>query len=306
MGSRLLEKKRPNVVVRPDTVIEAKFDLTPKQSDIIDFILLQLTDDDNTSFEIKVTDMAKYYDDGLTNIYRDMEQVAVSMQGKGFVVADPKGRPKARTYFAWFSMIEYVPLEAKIVYNIDKDLKKLLIEAKRGILYNPKYSIGLTSKYSKRMYYMLKLYLDTKIRIDDFEEFLAKMECPERYAQNIYDFKVRVMEVAKKEIEEKTDIKFTYRIEKNKAGKRTIIMNVSPNERVVTQCNDIPTEVIDLFLNIEDVSVSDIKVLWVESNFDYDRLKSVVDEVCSRPYKNFMGYVISGIRNKTWGNGTEG
>ncbi|MCD3352140.1 hypothetical protein G8V03_14350 [Clostridium botulinum D/C] len=55
-------KKGKFVSVRPDSIIEARYDLTPKQNDILDIVLSKIEDyDDKYCYEILVDDYKTIY-----------------------------------------------------------------------------------------------------------------------------------------------------------------------------------------------------------------------------------------------------
>jgi len=69
----------------------------------------------------------------------------------------------------------------------------------------------LTSIYAIRLYELAKQYQDTGWRIDSIEDFRKMLQLDGKYKDN-KDFRKYVLEVAKKQINERTDIKIDYEL----------------------------------------------------------------------------------------------
>lgn len=208
-------KKGSLVAIRPESIIEARFTLTARQNDILDIIFTKLENDDKTDYVIDINLYKKIYKTNTSNIYRDMEKAVESFEGKGLSLT--KANSRGRIYFAWFSKINYVPSEGKIILRMDPELKLLFLDVKKRIYYNIKYTLNFKSVYSKRIYYYLKSFEDTGWRIDNLDVLRKKLQCPESY-NKFSDFKRFVLNPAFNEINESSDMDFKY--EEIKTGRK--------------------------------------------------------------------------------------
>ena len=97
--------------------------------------------------------------------------------------------------------------------NIDEDLLPYIKEAQEKLFTRFKIQNikPLTSSHAIRIYLMLKQYEDTGWKEINFEEFKKMLELEYKY-KNAYDLKRRVLEVAKKQINENTDIEVDYEL----------------------------------------------------------------------------------------------
>jgi len=81
-----MNKKGDCIAVRPNSIIEARYDLTSKQNDILDIILTKIKEDDNEFFyEINIDDYKKSYKKDTSNIYRDLKKAIRAFEKKVFI-----------------------------------------------------------------------------------------------------------------------------------------------------------------------------------------------------------------------------
>lgn len=211
-----MENKRgSSIAVRSDSIIEARFSLTAKQNDLLDMLLCEIQNDEQNKYLISVDKYKEFYQTDTSNLYRDLKKAVKGFEGKGFRIINKETGEEI--YYAWFSKIHYKPKRGEIVVSIDLDFKKLLWEVKKKIYYDVRYTLNFNSQYSQRMYYYLKSFEDTGWRIDKVDNLLYKLECPKSY-NKFSDFKRFVLETAKEEINNTSDIYFTY--ETKKTGKK--------------------------------------------------------------------------------------
>ena len=201
---------------RPETIIEARFSLTKKQNDILDMVFASIENDDNLRYEIDVAKYSKLYNiKDKSNVYRDLKKAVRTFEGKGFAITTLTEKKKEhRIYFVWFSRIDYIEGESKIILELGQSLKQLMLGAKKACFYQLKYSLNFHNIYSKRMYYYLKSFGNsngngTGWRFDNLDELRYKLECPKSY--NVYyEFKRMVLKPAYEEINGDSDISFEY------------------------------------------------------------------------------------------------
>jgi plasmid replication initiation protein len=203
-------KKGKYIAVRPNELIEARYNLSVSQNDIMDMVLTKIADDNNYLYELNINDYKHLYKTDTSNIYRNLEKATKGMEGTGFYLLsnNDKGVEK-ETFFVWFASIEYVKSEGKITFEIGTKLKALLLEMKKRIYYKIEYPINFTSIYSKRVYYYLKSFEDTGWRIDNLDILRKKLQCPKSYDKYGL-FRTYVLDMAMKEINNYSDISFEF------------------------------------------------------------------------------------------------
>ncbi|MBW9154608.1 replication initiation protein [Clostridium estertheticum] len=211
-------KKGKYIAVRSNELIEARYNLSVSQNDIMDMVLTKIEDDNNYLYELNINDYKHLYKTDTSNIYRNLEKATKGMEGTGFYLLtnNDKGVEK-ETFFVWFASIEYVKSEGKITFEIGTKLKALLLEMKKRIYYKIEYPMNFTSIYSKRVYYYLKSFEDTGWRIDNLDVLRKKLQCPKSYEKYSF-FRIKVLDMAMKEINNYSDISFEF--EEIKVGRK--------------------------------------------------------------------------------------
>lgn len=284
-----------SIAVRSDSIIEARFSLTAKQNELLDMLLCEIKNDDQYQYVISVDKYKNYYQTDTSNIYRDLKKAVKAFEGKGFRVINKI--TKEEVYYAWFSKIHYIPKDGEIRVNIDLDFKKILCEVKKKIYYDIRYTLNFNSSYSQRVYYYLKSFEDTGWRIDTIDDLLYKLECPTSY-KNFYDFKRAVLNVAEKEINEMSDITFTY--ETIKTGRKIskikfFIKSKNKSKRINDNSTQLIKEVKSFIReNIED---KDIMKLLKVSNNNVNIIKEKYEQMKRQKYvSNIVGWMITAIK----------
>lgn len=259
----MINKRGSSIAVRSDSIIEARFSLTAKQNELLDMLLCEIKDDEQSKYVISVDKYKEFYQTDTSNLYRDLRKAVKGFEGKGFRIINKAN--KEEIYYAWFSKIHYIPKSGEIHVNIDLDFKRLLWEVKKKIYYDVRYTLNFNSGYSQRMYYYLKSFEDTGWRIDTVENLLYKLECPPSY-KNFADFKRAVLDVAEKEINATSDITFFY--ETKKTGRKITHIKFFIKNKNKKEVTDKNTQLIFKVKDIikENISDDDIVALLKASN----------------------------------------
>jgi plasmid replication initiation protein len=115
--------------------------------------------------------------------------------------------------------------------RLDNDMKPYLLELKKHFTaYSLYYTLAMKSKYSIRIYELLKSYEFVSEYIFKIES-LKKMLDAEKY--KLYaDFRVKVIDVAVREINEFSDITVTYAIEKQGRKFEKIVFKINQKKDI--------------------------------------------------------------------------
>ena len=85
-------KKGKYIAVRPSRLIEARYDLTASQNDILDIVLSKIDNDNNYLYELNINDYKTLYNTDTSNIYRDLKKAVKEFEGKGFYLIDNENK----------------------------------------------------------------------------------------------------------------------------------------------------------------------------------------------------------------------
>ncbi len=247
-----IRKKGGNeVAFRPQSIVEARYNLDRRQNDIMDIAFGMIDDEvDRKEYSIRVADVKEYYNiEDKSHAYRFLKQAVESLEGKGFKL---KKDEDTSIFYPWFSKITYVRARdeenSHIDFKMDDDLKRMIVESRRGAYYSIRYAINLSNKYAKRLYYLFQdrknwnlknPELETGVFTIAIEELLRMLDCPKSYKYT--DFKRYVIKPSMEQINGSTDIYFEYEENRGKlkSGQKGVISltfhvtQLSPNSKVV-------------------------------------------------------------------------
>jgi plasmid replication initiation protein len=267
-------RKGQDVAIRSNIIIEAKYNLTAKENDIVDILLTEIEPDDNLEYEINIHKYKKFYnyDDG-NNVYSQIKKAVKSIEVKRIY----SNELNSKKSYSWFPKIDYQDKDGKIILELHKDVKKAMVEFKSAIYYNIKYTLPLQSNYAKRFYYFCKSF-EGKTRFDNIETLKEKLEITNKYS-NYSDLKRYVLNPVKEQINKYTDIRIAFeekRLDKNDKRKvtniHTIVYSKSEDE-----INNIGKNKKESKNNISRKSVMD-KYYEYTKNYDDVKAKKLIAE----------------------------
>ena len=239
--AKLIKADGDLVIKKPENLVKARFKLSPLAIKFLSTIIANLkrSDEINEEYILRVTDFKELTGQKTKRIYELIEEALEDL------LKNPLKIPldKEHTKFLmtnWVSSAVYDT--GQISFMIDKRLKPFLLEVKEKFLkYRLENILSLRSSYSIRLYEILKDWLEMYsrygnkaekiIKLDDFRDIL---EIPKSYRFN--DIKRQILEKAKSELAEHTDIFFNY--EEIKTGRKVTHLKfiIRPNPK------NIPTE----------------------------------------------------------------
>lgn len=202
-----------NLVTQSNKLIESKYSLSITEQRLILAMISMINpeDEDFREYNIQISDLNKVLGLKNKNIYSEVKNITESIMTKVIKIPRPKGVLQVN----WISSADYNDDLGTVKLKFDPNLKPYLLQLKEGYTST---KFGITAKFKSfnttRIYQLLKQYEKIgkrSIKID----FLYKIF--DQY-DSYKDFKRRIIEPARKEINKKSDIKFSY--EENKIGNK--------------------------------------------------------------------------------------
>lgn len=222
-----------NLVVKGNSVIESIYDMSALELKLT-IIAISRIPKDTTDFiltKISIEDFSKITHTNKNHLYSKVKTICDNLGSKTLKIFN---KEKNRyIVYPWFSKLEYYINEGIVELEFNEKIKPFLLLLKKNFTqYNLKDIINMNSRYSIRLYELLKQYENIgtrKFELDDFKVFL-NLDSKYQFYANI---KSRILEPARKEIEETSDIKFTYR--EIKRGRKIVgltfdIINIKEGE----------------------------------------------------------------------------
>lgn len=213
-----------NYVVKANKLIEAKGRLSVVEQKLFASLISEITpeDKDFKKYRLDIKDVSEFMNLSSNAVYDQIKTASRNLRNKEILIEniDEKGK-KSFLATGLFSSAKYKEGEGYLEIRIDPDLKPYLLAINGKETPFTKYLIKnilkLNSSHAIRIYELLKQCEGMKKRkfeIDKLKELLGIANEYDRF----YDFEKRVLSVAKKEINDKTDIFITYK--KIKTGRR--------------------------------------------------------------------------------------
>lgn len=300
------EKKRARkkggneVAFRPQSIVEARYNLDRRQNDIMDIAFGMIDDEvDKKEYSIRVADVKEYYNiEDKSHAYRFLKQAVESLEGKGFKL---KKDEDTSIFYPWFSKITYVRAKdeenSHIDFKMDDDLKRMIVESRRGAYYSIRYAINLSNKYAKRLYYLFQDRKNWNLKNPEMEtgvftiaidELLRMLDCPKSYKYT--DFKRYVVKPSMEQINGSTDIHFDYEENRGKlkSGQKGVISltfhvtQLNPNSKVVADAvfYEITSQHVELKKRgYSDEEAKDILSMAKKYNRDNNFIEEAIDIV---------------------------
>jgi plasmid replication initiation protein len=214
-------------VKKADVVVKARYKLNPLSLKFITTLIagLKRSDSVNEVYQFKVKNFQELTKLKRKDLYWAVKEALKELLEKPLYI--PKGKDENDNSFLmlnWVASAEYKEGEGLIEFEISNKLRPYLLEAQKKFLrYKLENILPLKRSYSIRMYEILKDWLELNSRygnkaekIVSLKEFMEILEIPRSY--KFYDIKRQILNKAKQELSENTDILFEY--EEIKTGRK--------------------------------------------------------------------------------------
>jgi len=203
-------------VVKSNRLILGRVDLSPIQHRIVAMLIAQLTPE-TQKFEkqtIRVRDLEKLLQRSHGSIYDEVEKACSGLLDVKIEVRE-RG-DGARSYHGMNLMSDIQYKEGgKVRAEFTPAMRPYLLQLKRRFTqYNLQYFVRLSSQYSMRIYELLKMRQDLRFYRLTVKELRELLKCEHSYSR-FRDFRRATIDRAQREMREKTDIWFNYKVERD-------------------------------------------------------------------------------------------
>lgn len=269
------------VIVKANKLVQAKMPLSKLEHRIVALLISQLSKNDE-EFEhqkLRINDLKAEADSPTSgDLYRRATDICDSLLEKKISIkeTDEDGRRRYRGVNL-MNECTYREGDGYIEAKFNDAMKEFLLQLKRRFtMYDKGHYVPLNSTYSMRVYELLKMREKVNIlrmTVEEFREILGVEEKYGRFSQ----LKYHVIKKSQEEIREKTDISFTFNVEREGKSPKRIKFFIESGEaqggekpKMEDRTEAPNIDVIDLFLN--ELSQEEIDEL------DNEKLKSLHEE----------------------------
>lgn len=274
-------KVKDSKVVKSNKIIEASYKLNLNEQK---FILLMCSkirqeDKDFEYYELPVKEISKSLGiESNKDVYREVKDIVTGLNKKTMIVPEKDG-PLILT---WVASAKYFNKQGKISFEFSKRLKPYLLQLHREfVMYGLRNVMKLRSAFSIRVYELLKQYEKIGKRTLSIEKLKEVLGLKKDEYKLYGDFKRYVLNVAKEELNDKTDISFEFNEKKTGRKVTDIEFIIYTQVRMSDKKEEEPEEEYDgLFKRVEEepdvindlikegVSKDEAKKIW-DKKFDY-------------------------------------
>lgn len=198
-----------------NTITSGRYDFSACQLDVLFMLLATLneTDEVGKEYHIRVKDIELIT--GRKWNYQQLKEGNEGMMSRVFEIQEARGLAQ----IVLFNKVQYLDGTGSFFMKINEDARPYFFDLKNNFtLLELKSILGCSSKHAKRLYSLACQWRGTgghTYSISELKEMLGlkdpKGKEPEQYKQ-IGQFKEKVLDIAKKQINEHTDIVFDYEL----------------------------------------------------------------------------------------------
>lgn len=235
---------KDSLVVKANQLVEARYDLNLNEQKILLYAASKL-DREQDHFNYIELDINEFTEllDTKGKRYEEIRDIVRELRRKEVII-----NTDDKEYIAgWVSSITFYKNTGKIKLRFDDDLIPYLLQLKKKFTrYQLKNILYLKSKYSIRIYELLKQYESIGKRELELQE-LKKILFIENQYNRIYDLKRFVLTPAIKEINDYTDINISYDDVKKGRKITGFVFDIKPKDQ------DLYIEYLNQYYNIRDM-----------------------------------------------------
>ena len=206
--SELIEIKDRQVCKISNQLVEAKYKLTLEEQRLILLTIAQVDvdDEDFKTYKIDLKNLENKVDKKINK--NRMKSLAFNIMKKPFMLKE------TNAVYNFFAKVEPIETESALKVQFHPDLKPFLLDLQKEFTkYSLNFLLNLQSIYAVRLYQLLKQYQTIGKRKFNVDELREILQVPKSY-DNFADFKRKVLNIAQKEINKKTDIKISWEVTK--------------------------------------------------------------------------------------------
>lgn len=239
------------IVIKSNALISARFDWSVLQQRAIMLLVSQLSRQTEMFDEqrIYVSDLQDLTESKAKNMHRQFVKLSSDLLSLRVEVRTDDGQSYEGYNVMSFS--KYQKGSGYIEARFNPDMRPYLIQLKSHFTrYHLKQAIRLQSVYSIRLYEICKQFESIGWRTVSIKEFRRMLVLEDKYTR-FTELRRRVIEPAQREIKEKCDLCFDYKVQRKGRTPTAIRFDIKPNVRVAGSATKKPTIDYSLYTNEE-------------------------------------------------------
>lgn len=292
-------------VTKSNKLICANYDLSVQEQKIILTLasMVQPEDTEFKEYEFKIKEFMELLGISTKTKYKEIPKITKDLMKKVFEVKEGKDILQ----LSWLSSVRYKTGEGTVILKFDSNLRPYLLELKELYTsYKLDNILSLKSKYSLRLYEVLKSNSFKKNVIIELEELKNMVGANAKYLKVYADFKSKVIFQAQKELAEKTDISFEF--EELKTGRKVTgikfcinsskAMNEIACDKIQPE-DSINSEVIKKvfkIMNLHKIEQVEAKKIYDTAKGNFEIIEKCYAYCCEKKVKSIVAYMLKLVK----------
>jgi len=197
------------VVTKANNLVEASYKLSVSEQRVIALLAAQVQpqDEDFKPYRFKASDLQSLIESSNKDEHQRLKVLSRGLLKRTLQIKKSTGWLMVN----WLSSAEYIAGEGEVELCFDPKLKPYMLQLKeRFTTYKLLNVVKLRSRYSVRLYELLKQYEASGKRTFELSELRRKLSLTENEYATWKDFRVNVLTPASRELPKKTDLRFSY------------------------------------------------------------------------------------------------
>jgi plasmid replication initiation protein len=233
-------------VVKHNDLVKARSNFSKIEHRVIAMLISQLNREDE-AFElqrIRISDLIERSGRSSQDLYDRGKEICQKLLNQQIHIQTEENGRRVYEGYNVLDHIRYVEGDGYIEAKFNDSMQPFLLQLKRRFtIYQLESFMRLGSRYSMRIYELLKMREDLRWLRMSVQQLREVVSCENKYSR-FGDFRRRVVERAQSEINEITDISFTYKVEREGQSPVRINFMIQPQDSapkvspVVTEAND--------------------------------------------------------------------
>ena len=282
----MISPKDNAIVTRHNKLIEARYSLTLQEKRILLWLISEIQPDDTdiSVFRVGVKEFAEFIGvDKNKNIYREVTDITKRLlDRKSFRIDDIENNTVLQ--INWIASVKYKINEGYLDIEISRNLRPYLLQLKSNFTsLQLKTAASLSSFYAIRLYELMKQYVKIGKRTISVDELRSYLGIDGSKYKFYKDLRVYAVDIAMREINEKTDIKVSY--SERKEGRRIAYLDFIITYQ--SEASQAPTDVEQrsIFRRLMEMGMPEAearRTVGVYSTADPERISWHLDELGRR------------------------
>lgn len=281
-GTRIVKHSGLEAVVQDNRLVDAPRFLSLQEQKFFIFLVSQLNplNKEDLTLRIPLSEFAKALnmtDD--SDARRDLKQITKNLMSRVIEMRDDV--EDSVTLIHMVSYAKYWLGKGYADIRISKEIAPYLFDLQeRFTSYKLSNAMKLSSFYAVRIYELLKKHEKLKQRTFMIDELKQKLGIKKDQYSRTNNFKARVLDIAVREINTKTDIKIGFELKKSKGKTQMVCFHI--NSQAVPNSNELfDSELLQgqskIFSDIKQIGYSTLEALNIINEYSETQIKNALE-----------------------------